>query len=125
VVAYNFSQFAATNYRTNVTGEQAYGIKINAFISGAYGDNVPIVVKRDWNDFNVPVSGTAAGYGGWFFLIDMARVTLKTLRDRGTNLLLDRQVPSQDLQTMEYLTEFSLQFEIEKAHSYTKGISKS
>ncbi len=124
-VAYNFSQFAATNYRTNSTGEQAYGIKINAFISGAYGDNIPIVVKRDWQDFTVPSSGSPAGYGGWFFLIDMSRVALRPLRDRSTKLLLDRQVPSQDIQTMEYLTEFSLQFDTEKAHSYTKGISKS
>lgn len=125
VVAYNFSQFAANAYRTNSTGEQAYNIKVDAFISGAYGTNVPIVVKRDWNDFTVPASGAAAGYGGWAFVVDMARVSLRPLRERSTKLYPNRQSPGQDLQTQEYLTELSFQFEIEKAHAIIKGVSKT
>lgn len=125
VVAYNFSQFAANAYRTNSTGEQAFGIKVDAFISGAYGTNVPIVVKRDWNDFTKPSSGAAAGYGGWAFVIDMARVSLRPLRERSTKLYPNRQSPGQDLQTQEYITELSFQFEIEKAHAIIEGVSKS
>lgn len=125
VVAYNISQFAASAYRTNTTGAQKYGIKIDAFISGAYGFEVPIVVKRDWNDFNVPTGAATWGYGGWAFLIDMSRISLRPFRERGTKLYPNRQNPGDDLQTQEFLTELSLQFEVEKAHGYFYGISKT
>jgi hypothetical protein len=125
VVAYNISQFAATAYRTNNTGSQKYGVKIDAFVSGAYGFEVPVVVKRDWNDFNVPTGAATWGYGGWAFLIDMSRVSLKPLRDRSTKLYPNRQNPGEDIQTQEFLTETSFQFEVEKAHGYFKGISKT
>lgn len=125
-VTYNISQFAASSYRTNTTGEQKYGIKIDAFISGAYGFEIPIVTKRDWNDFTLPTSGNSGvGYGGFAFLVDMSRVSLRPLRGRNTQLLRNRQGNGVDGQNVEYLTELSFEFEVEKAHGYIKGISRT
>lgn len=125
VVAYNISQFASTYYRTNSTGAQKWGVKIDAFISGAYGFEVPVIVKRDWNDFTVPTGASTFGYGGSAFLIDMSRVSLRPLTDRSTKLYPNRQNPGDDLQTQEFLTEVSFQFEVEKAHGIFTGISKT
>src|SRR5215471_8675683 len=42
------------------TPRNIYGVKVDAFISGAYGYRVPVVVKKEWSGF--PVTG--GGYGG-------------------------------------------------------------
>lgn len=125
-VAYNFSQMPSTAYRTNDTGAQSFGIQVDAFISGAYGTSIPIVVKKEWNDFTIPTSGNSGlGYGGVWFLIDMSRVQLRPLRDRSTKLYPDRQGNGEDRRDLEYITEVSLQFEVEKAHAFGKGVSRS
>lgn len=118
VLAWAISQFPASQYRTNQTGAQTYGIKVDGFVSGAYGWDVPIVVKRDWNDFTIPASATQYGFGGVGFLIDMDRVRLRPLRERSTKLYTDRQGPGVDSTWEEYLTETSFQFEVEKSHMY-------
>lgn len=121
IVAYNFSQMAASDYRTNTVGDQRFGFVVDAFISGAYGFEIPIVVKRDWNEF----ASASGQFGGWAFLIDMSQVSLRPLRNRSTKLLTNRQGNGIDGVTEEYLTEVSLQFELEKHHGIIKGVTKT
>jgi hypothetical protein len=42
------------------------GLKVDAFMSGVYGYEIPVVVKKDWNDFPT----TLKQYGGWVFIVD-------------------------------------------------------
>lgn len=94
-----------------------WGVKVDAFISGAYGFRIPVVVKRDWNDF----SSSASQYGSWAFLVDMGSVLFRPLRGRNTKLLLNRQGTSQDAVIEEYLTECSFQVEQEQKHGLIKN----
>ena len=94
-----------------------WGVKVDGFISGAYGYQLPVVVKRDWNDFQ----STSSQYGSWAFCVDMGSVLLRPLRGRNTKLLLNRQGTSEDATVEEYLTEVSFQVEQEKKHGYIKN----
>lgn len=119
LVARAISGFLKTAYAPTSVDTRKFGAKVDAFISGAYGWEVPIVVKRAWNDF----SATATGYGGWAFLIDMDYVKLRPLRERNTQLLRNRQANDADEITHEYRTEFSLEFAQEKCHAILKGVT--
>lgn len=92
-----------------------FGVHVDGFISGAYGTNLPIIVKREWNDF----AQTTSGYGSYGFGIDLSYVTLRPLRD--TVLLTNRQANDADTIDEEYLTELSLEFQQEQAHLLVKG----
>lgn len=94
-----------------------WGVKVNAFISGAYGYQIPVFVKRDWNDF----ATTSSQYGGWSFLVDMDNVKLRPLRP--TAFLQNRQANDADEETHEYLTETSFQVEQEQTHSVIVGVT--
>jgi len=95
---------------------QLWGVQVDAFISGAYGFQIPVIVKRDWNDFTT----ASKQYGGFAFLIDLDYVKLRPMRD--TRLLKGRQANDADEQDEEYLTEFSLEFAQEQAHMLIKGV---
>jgi len=118
VVAQAISGFLRDAWQPIDAGEaRLWGAQVNGFISGAYGGQVPVVTKRDWNDFS-----TANGqYGGWAFLVDMDNVNLRTLRD--TQLLRDRQANDADTYDEEYLTEFSLEFQQERTHGIIQGVT--
>jgi hypothetical protein len=117
VVAQAISGFLRDAWQPTSNDTRLWGAKVNGFISGAYGDQLPVVTKRDWNDFS-----TANGqYGGWAFLIDMDNVQLRTLRD--TQLLRDRQANDADSYDEEYLTEYSFQLEQERTHGIITGVT--
>jgi hypothetical protein len=92
-----------------------FGVHVDGFVSGAYGANLPIIVKREWND----MAATTSGYGSYGFGIDMSYVSLRPLRD--TVLLTNRQANDADTIDEEYLSEFSLEFQQEAAHLVVKG----
>ena len=94
-----------------------WGAKVDALISGAYGFQIPVVVKRDWNDF----STSSTQYGGWAFLVDMDYVKLRTLRT--TRLLRNRQNNDVDGYDEEYLTESCLELQQEPVHALYQGIT--
>lgn len=119
LVAQAISGFLKTAWTPTTTGEKKFGAFVDAYISGAYGWSVPVVVKREWNDF----ATTSTQYGGWAFLIDMDCVKLRPLRNRNTKLLRNRQANDADETTHEYLTEFSLQFESEAKHAIIRGVT--
>jgi len=93
-----------------------WGAKVDALISGAYGFQIPVIVKRDWNDF----STANTQYGGWMFLIDMDYVKFRPLRT--TRLLRNRQNNDVDGYDEEYLTEYCLELQQEPVHALYQGI---
>lgn len=117
LVAQAISGFLKTAWTPTTTGDRLFGAKVDGFISGAYGTQVPVFVKRDWNDF----SSSSTQYGGWAFCVNMENVELNTLRS--TELLRDRQANDADREDEEYLTEFTLKVKQEKSHGIIQGVT--
>ena len=98
---------------TRATPQNAiWGVKVDGFISGAFGYEVPVFVKREWGEF---AKGTAGQMGSKAFLIDMDAVRWRPLQS--TVLLRNRQDNDADRVTEEYLTEASLEFQHEAKHA--------
>jgi hypothetical protein len=95
------------------------GLKVDAFMSGVYGYEIPVVVKKDWNDFPV----TLKQYGGFLFIVDHNRVQYKTLTGGSTKLLTNRQLPGGDRVSEEWLTECTWEIRNEASHGYIYGIT--
>jgi len=117
VVAQAISGFLRDAWNPTTVETRLWGAKVDGFISGAYGFQVPVIVKRDWNDFS-----TASGqYGGWAFYVNMDNIQLNTLRN--TELLKDRQANDADSYDEEYLTEFTLKVQHERTHGIITGVT--
>ena len=99
--------------------ERLWGAKVDAYISGAYGQKIPLIVKRDWNDF----STASVQYGGFAVGVDMSNVKIRPLRGRNTSLLRNRQANDADETTHEYLTEVSYEIAQEATHFIINGIT--
>jgi Family of unknown function (DUF5309) len=117
LVAQAISGFLRDAWNPTTTGQRLWGAKVDGFISGAYGYQIPVVVKRDWNDF----SSASKMYGGWGFSVNMDAVSLSTLRS--TSLLRDRQANDADSYDEEYLTEFSVKIKHERKHGILLGVT--
>lgn len=117
VVALAISGFLRDAWQPTTVDTRLWGAKVDGFVSGAYGFRVPVVVKRDWNDF----STSSTQYGGWGFLVDMDNVEYCSLRD--TALLQDRQANDADSYDEEYLTEFSVKVKQELTHGIVQGVT--
>jgi Family of unknown function (DUF5309) len=94
-----------------------WGAHVDGFISGSYGFQVPVITKRDWNDF----STASSQYGGWAFYVNLDNMELHTLRD--TALLQDRQGNDADEYDEEYLTEFAPVVKQEPTHGLITGVT--
>jgi len=101
------------------TPDNVHGVKVDAFISGAYGYRIPVVVKKEWGEF--PVANK--GYGGYAFLVDMAYVQKRPLRDRDTQLLTEQQPKGKDSYAAEYRTEATYEIAQERAHALIFGVT--
>jgi Family of unknown function (DUF5309) len=99
------------------TPQNVYGVKVDAFISGAFGYKLPVVVKTEWAEF--PVANK--GYGGYGFLLDMSLIQQVPLRDRDTKLLTEQQPKGKDVYSAEYFREATYEFAQEKAHGVIMG----
>lgn len=119
VVAQALSGFLRGIWQPTSTDERVYGAKVDAFISGAYGFRIPVIVKRDWNDF----STASTQYGGWAFYIDLDNYSMPFLNGRGTKQLRDRQNNDADRVDEEYLTEASFKVKIERSHGLITGVT--
>lgn len=115
-LAKQISSFARDNWVRATANDSVWGVQVDAFISGAYGYGVPVIVKRDWNDFTT----ASKQYGGFGFIIDLDYVKLRPLRS--TRLLKGRAANDADEQDEEYLSEYSLEFAQEAAHGVIKGV---
>lgn len=117
LVAQAISGFLRDAWQPNEVGARLWGAFVDGFISGAYGYRVPVIVKRDWNDF----SSASGQFGGWAFVVDMDNVALRPLR--ATKQERDRQANDADSYDEEYITEYSFQIEQEKSHGLIKGVT--
>jgi hypothetical protein len=118
-VATVMSQMLRDVWQPSSVGDRKFGAKVDAFISGTYGWSIPIVVKREWADFDN--SGT--NYGTWAFLIDMDYVRRRYLRGKNTHIRRNIEEPSSTAEVHEYRTCFSLEFGTEKAHGILRGVT--
>jgi hypothetical protein len=116
-VAMAISGFLRDAWFPAEVGQRLWGAKVDGFISGAYGFQVPVIVKRDWNDF----STSSTQYGGWAFYVNMDSMELHVLRS--TELLRDRQANDADSYDEEYLTEFAPVIKQESQHGIIKGVT--
>lgn len=107
------------NYYEAPEGGKVHGVHISAFISGAYGYRIPVVVKKEWAKY--PVTGK--GYGGYAFLLDMNYIERRPLRDRDTKLLTEQQPKGKDTYNAEYMTEATYEFAVERAHGVLFGVT--
>jgi hypothetical protein len=119
VVAQALSGFLRDIWQPASVDERVYGAKVDAFISGAYGFRVPVIVKRDWNDFSTANSQ----YGGWAFYIDLDNFGMPVLDGRDTKQLRDRQNNDADRVDEEYLTELSFKVKQERSHGIITGVT--
>jgi hypothetical protein len=117
VFAQAVSGFLRDVWQPTSVDTRLWGAKVDGFISGTYGYKVPVVVKRDWNDF----STSSNQYGGWAFYVNMDNIQLNVLRD--TELLKDRQANDADSYDEEYLTEYTLKVQQERTHGIITGVT--
>jgi len=117
ITAQAISGFLRDAWQPTTVETRLWGAKVNAFLSGAYGYQIPVIVKKDWNDF----STSSTQYGGWSFLVDMENVALRPLRP--TQFLQNRQANDADEETHEYLTETSFEVKSEKTHGLIVGVT--
>ena len=102
LVAQVISGFLQDNWVQSGPEHKAWGVKVDAIISGVSGQSIPVVVKNEWKRY-----GESAGqYGTYGCLVDMDYVQLAPLRD--TILRPNIQANDADEVAAEYLTELSL-----------------
>lgn len=113
------SRLFANNWVRARPDDNVYGAKVSAFINGAYGESVPVIVKREWGTRQVANNG----HGSWMFVLDLEYVKKRPMRNRNTRLLRNRQGNGEDKVIHEYLTELSMEVSQEKVHGLIKGIT--
>jgi hypothetical protein len=101
------------------TPRNVHGVNVDAFISGAYGYRIPVVVKKEFAEFPV----AAKGYGGYGFLLDLDYIERRPLRDRDTKLLTEQQPKGKDTYAAEYMCEATWEFAHERAHAIVFGVT--
>jgi hypothetical protein len=95
------------------------GAKVSAFLDGAYGERLPVIVKREWGAYGT----TGYGLGGALFVIDLGNVKRRPMRNRDTRLLQNRQGNGEDKVVFDYLTEMSFELKNETTHGAFFGIT--
>jgi hypothetical protein len=111
------STFARDNWTRATPENSIWGVKIDGLVSGAFGYEVPVFVKREWGEF----SAASNGYGSRAFVVDMDKVRIRPLQN--TVLLRNRQANDADRVTEEYLTETSFELHNEAAHAMIYGVT--
>lgn len=114
-IARIISTYARDNWVRATPENSLWGVKIDGVVSGAYGYQVPVVVKREWGEFSTANSQ----YGSWAFVVDMESIRRRPLQE--TILLRNRQANDADRVTEEYLTEVSMEVRNEAKHAIIKN----
>lgn len=113
------SNLLANNWIQARPDDNVYGAKVSAFINGAYGERLPVIVKREWGVYQ----NTQRMLGGACFVLDLDYIRKRPMRNRDTRLLPNRQLPGEDKVVFDYLTEMSLEVANEQAHGILYGIT--
>ena len=109
------STYARDNWTRATPSNTIWGVKVDGLVSGAYGYELPVFVKREWGEF----ASTSSQYGSWAFVVDMDAVRIRPLQN--TVLLRNRQGNGQDRVTEEYLTETSFEIHNEQKFAIIKN----
>jgi hypothetical protein len=99
--------------------KNVFGVQVDAFISGAFGYRIPVVVKKEWAEF----PSANKGFGSYAMLLDMSLIQQVPLRDRDTKLITEQQPKGKDVYSAEYFREATYEFAQERAHGILFGIT--
>ena len=102
--------------------ERVHGVKVDGFISGVFGTQVPVIVKKEWADFPSGVNG----YNGNLFVLDMSNIERRPLTGRDTRRIvydIKSLGSGRDAEGGEYFTEATYTFAQEKTHGWLYGIA--
>jgi len=102
--------------------ERVHGVKVDGYISGVFGTQIPIVVKKEWADFPSGVNG----YNGNLFVLDMSNIERRPLVGRDTKRItydIKSLGNGRDAEGGEYFTEATYTFAQEKTHGLLYGIA--
>lgn len=116
LVAQTLSSFLEDKLQSR-PGDSAWGVKVDHVISGVVGQEIPVVVKREWKRY-----GESAGqYGTYGVLVDMDYVQLAPLRD--TSFEPGIQANDADEQMAQFITEVSLKVERPEVHRWLVDVT--
>jgi hypothetical protein len=117
--ARGLSHLFLSNWQQAENDDVVYGAKVSAWLNGAYGERIPVIVKREWGSH-----GTSGyGLGGAIFVIDLGNVKRRPMANRDTRLLPNRQGNGEDKVVFDYLTEMSFELKNETTHGAFFGVT--
>lgn len=112
------SHLLSSNWVRAQPDEKVYGAKVDAVISGAFGAQIPVIVKQQWGAYG---TGTAGEYGSLAFLVDLSSVRQATMQ--APVRLSNRQANDLDGIEEEYLCEETLVVAVESHHALLKNVT--
>lgn len=117
--ARGLSHLFLSNWQQAENDDVLYGAKVSAWLNGAYGERLPVIVKREWG----AMGSTGYGLGGAIFVLDLGSIKRRPMRNRDTKLLPNRQGNGEDKVVFDYLTEMSFELKNETKHGAFFGVS--
>ena len=117
--ARGLSHLFTSNWQQAENDDVLFGAKVSAWLNGAYGERLPVIVKREWGAYGT----TGYGLGGAIFVIDLGNVKRRPMRNRDTKLLPNRQGNGEDKVVFDYLTEMSFELKNETTHGVFFGVT--
>jgi len=112
------SHLLSANWVRAQPDERVYGAKVDAVISGAFGAQIPVIVKQQWGAYG---TGTTGQYGSLGFLVDLSSVRQATMQ--APVRLSNRQANDLDGIEEEYLCEETLVVAQESHHAILKNVT--
>lgn len=112
------SELLSSNWVRAQPTETLYGAKVDAVISGAFGAEIPVIVKQQWGAYG---TGTTGEYGSLGFLVDLQSVRLATMQ--APVRLSNRQANDLDGIEEEYLCEEALVVAQESQHALIRNVT--
>jgi hypothetical protein len=113
-----FSAYLSDNWVRADVGTTLFGAHVNSIISGAFGEEVPVIIKRQWGAYGTATSGQY-NPPGVAFLVDLDAVALAPMQT--SVRLSDRQANDADGVDEEYLAELSFIVRQEAQHALLYG----
>jgi hypothetical protein len=113
------SHLFLSNWQQADNDDVLYGAKVSAWLNGAYGERLPVIVKREWGSHG----SSGYGLGGAIFVIDLSNVKRRPMANRDTRLLPNRQGNGEDKVVFDYLTEMSFELKNETTHGAFFGVT--
>jgi hypothetical protein len=107
------TRVASNEYGANKT----YGVSVNRYVAASGLGAINLVCNRRWND----TTTSGVGKAGLLAILDLSKITRRPLQD--TVHLENRQLPDEDADTKEFLTESSIEVVHGRCHALATGIT--